>query len=322
MKLIDRLNNNDGILSLFNNFSEEYYTYHKSKWTNYFEKAKNNLIAEQKLQKGWKKKLISELIVDFENIVRASAKEINDIIIKYTTGEYERFSDDKTFRRKIEKAFDYKSFRSSSKASWFAEKFDIKACLYCNAQFALVIGKDGVKKKILFQLDHFYNKSKYPFLSLTIGNLIPSCASCNISKSKKDFTLSTHIHPYHSDASKLFDFYIDENSALDYLFDMRNNKKLSPKIKIYDKRFEDHNNVFRLERTYEKHTDIVEELILKSLYYNDSKKKELQQEFAELNLSSSLINRFILGNYSLDSEINKRPLSKLSKDIAKQLKLV
>lgn len=321
MKKIDKLTNNSGTLTLFSNLSNEYFTYHKSSWTNYFEKAKISLKDEYNICSGWKKDFLRDLLEDFEDIIKADVEELPSIIIKYTTGSYKKFLKDKIFRNKVEKLFDYYSFRSSAKASWFAEKFDIKACLYCNSQFALVVGKDNIKKRLLFQLDHFYSKSKYPFLSLTMTNLIPSCASCNISKSKKDFTLSTHIHPYHSDADKLFNFYIDENSALNYLFNTKNKKELAPKIKIFDKRFEDHNTVFRLERTYEKHTDIVEELILKSLYYNESKKKELEKEFAELELSPSLINRFILGNYSLDSEINKRPLAKLSKDIAKQLKL-
>lgn len=102
----------------------------------------------------------------------------------------------------------------------------------------------------------------------------------------------------------------------------RDYKLLRPRLNVIDARFNSHNEVFSIEQIYEKHADVVEELVLKSLYYNKSRRDELQKEFAELNLSPSIIDRFVLGNYTLASEVNKRPLAKLSKDIGKQLKII
>jgi hypothetical protein len=134
--------------------------------------------------------------------------------------------------------------------------------------------------------------------------------------------LHTHIHPYEEDANIKFDFYIDQNNALEYLIGKRDYKLLKPKVKIVDARFNAHNTTFNIEAIYEKHADVVEELVLKSIYYNKSRREELRKEFTDLKLSQSVIDRFVLGNYSLDSEINKRPLAKLSKDIGKQLKII
>lgn len=323
MRIIDKIVDNSGKLVSFAIFANEYYTYHGGRIrTNYFDQANNNLIALAAIKNGTEQLLIQDLLTDFEQIIKATANEIPNIILKYTTGTYANvLANNAVFRKEIEDAFNYSAFRKSAKASWFAERFEIKACLYCNAQFTLAIGKDGVKKKLLFQLDHFYNKADLPFLSLTLGNLIPSCSTCNISKSSKSFTIFTHIHPYHEDANTKFEFYIDQNDALEYLLGRRDYKLLTPKIKVLDPRFNTHMTTFSIEAIYKKHTDVVEELILKSLYYNKSKRDELIKEFDDLKLSKSLIDRFVLGNYSLDSEINKRPLAKLSKDIGKQLKI-
>lgn len=328
MKLIDTIVENSGKLVSFATFANEYYTYQKPSWrTNYFDQARINLTALAAAKNGAQQQLLLDILIDLEAIIKATPSQIPAIISKFTTGVHANVISGNTipiknFRKEIEDAFNYSAFRKSAKASWFAERFEIKACLYCNAQFTLAIGKDGTKKKLLFQLDHFYNKATYPFLSLTLGNLIPSCSSCNISKSKIPFDITTHIHPYHEDANVKFDFYIDQNKALEYLIGNRDYKLLTPKINVIDPRFNAHMTTFNIEAIYEKHTDVVEELVLKSLYYNKSKREELKKEFADLKLSPSIIDRFVLGNYSLDSEINKRPLAKLSKDIGKQLKII
>lgn len=323
MRVIDKIVNNGGSLVSFANFANEYYTYHKSGWTNYFDKAEDKLTVLAAAKIGNQQTLVYEIIDNLELIIKATPNQIPSLIHQFTTGAYLNvLSGDNAFRKEVEKAFDYSVFRKSAKASWYAEKFEIKACLYCNAQFTLAIGKDGTKKKLLFQLDHFYDKSTYPFLSLTLGNLVPACSSCNIAKSNTPFSLLTHVHPFHEDANTMFDFFIDEEKALEYLLGNRDYKLLTPKVKIVNPKFTSQKNIFSIEAIYQKHSDVVEELILKSLYYNKSKRAELRKEFNDLNLSTSLIDRFVLGNYSLDSEINKRPLAKMSMDIGKQLKII
>jgi len=322
MRIVDSILNNAGNLVTFDRFADEYFSYHKNGWTNYFTEAKTSLTALLAGLTPIQNNFIQELLLDFESIIKATASQIPNIITKFTSGSFLNTLDDDAFRKKIEDAFHYSAFRKSAKASWLAERFELKACLYCNAQFTLQIGKDGTKKKLLFQLDHFYNKARLPFLSLSLGNLIPSCSSCNISKSKAEFDLSSHIHPYLEDANVKFDFSINETNVLDYLLGNRDHKLLTPQIDIIDPRFNSQRKVFNIDNIYAKHTDIVEELIVKSVYYNKSRRDELEKEFDKLNLNKSLIDRFVLGNYSLDSEINKRPLAKLSKDIGRQLKII
>lgn len=327
MRVVNSVINNNGDYVSFTDFSNEYFTYHKTtgtSWANYFTKAKNNLRSLLTDSLGIdEQNFINELLLDFDLIIKATPQQIPFYINKYSTGEYlNTLNSNDVFRKSIETAYDYKAFRKSAKASWYAERFEIRACLYCNAQFTLAIGKDGTKKKLLFQLDHFYSKSDYPFLSLTLGNLIPSCSSCNISKSKTPFGMETHLHPFVDDISSKFSFYINEENALQYLIEKKNKNLLTPYIETSDSRFKNHMRIFNIEEIHKKHTDIIEELVLKSLYYNSSKRDELINEFEDIGLSTSVVDRFILGNYSLKSEINKRPLSKLSSDIGRQLKII
>ena len=73
-----------------------------------------------------------------------------------------------------------------------------------------------------------------------------------------------------------------------------------------------------MERLYQNHTDIVIEIILKYVRYPKSYVKEL----ASLGYTSDEIYRFIFSNYLYDNELNKRPLSKLIRDIATELNLL
>ncbi|MEI7073152.1 hypothetical protein WCU79_14045, partial [Pectobacterium versatile] len=107
-----------------------------------------------------------------------------------------------------EEVFLYSSFRKSDKCISFYKDFGIdkKHCLYCGDTKLNIISKvvpnaknhyrnkDG---KILFDLDHFYLKSRYPFLSLSFYNLVPCCGLCNSRyRSTKNFDITSHINPY------------------------------------------------------------------------------------------------------------------------------
>lgn len=328
MRIVSNVKNDVGELISLKDFSNEYLTFHKNKWKkNFFETTRNNLDSKKNDFNNLDLQFLEDLTTDYDKIIKAVPSEITDIINKYTTGNYlySLFNQDGTktvLYDEIVKAFDYNAFRKSAKASWLCERLEIKACLYCNAQFTLAVGKNGNTKKLLFELDHFYNQKKYPFLSLTLGNIIPSCSSCNITKSKKEFNVIDNFHPYLDDLSTSFTFEVDEENVLTYLTKNRNKELLKPFIKTTNLKVLNHFKEFRINHVYDKHTDIIEELVLKSFYYNDSKISELKTAFSELNLDDSLVDRFILGNYTLDSEINNRPLSKLSKDIGKQLKII
>lgn len=330
MVQIDKVANNSLVKVLMSDFAHEYYTFHKKGTKDYFSAAKLNLQTLTASPKPHYTSIhldfLQSILVDFEEIIKSTPLSLDVFATKYTTGKYQdllyKNKNQEPFGAEIQEAFDYSAFRSSAKASWFCEKLDIKACLYCNAQFALAIGKNGNTKKLLFQLDHFYNKSAYPYLSLTMGNLVPSCSICNNSKSNTHFTIKSHIHPYLESANSLFKFKVDEANLLKYYMGARDRDLLKPSLEIIDTRFDSHQTVFDIESIYHKHTDLIEELLLKRIYYNKSRVDEIRKYLSKLSFPDSTIDRFVLGNYSLESEINSRPLSKLSRDISKQLEKI
>lgn len=116
--------------------------------------------------------------------------------------------------------FSYGSFRKSDKCILFYKNLGIdkKHCLYCGDTKLNIISKEvpnaknhyrNKDGKILFDLDHFYLKSRYPFLSLSFYNLVPCCGLCNSRyRSTKNFDITSHINPYFEsfDENYFFEF--------------------------------------------------------------------------------------------------------------------
>ena len=83
-----------------------------------------------------------------------------------------------------------------------------------------------------------------------------------------------------------------------------------------------HLDVFKLDKLYEKHTDHLLELLIKSkLKYTEHYRRYLNS-YKSLKFSEPDINRLIMENYSKREEVHKRPLAKLYQDIAAELGLI
>lgn len=237
-------------------------------------------------------------------------------------------------RKNLFNVFGYERFRGNRNSQWLAEKLNIRACPYCGSQFTLYRKelppkgqKTTNKIKLLFQLDHFFPKMKYPYLSLSFFNLVPSCASCNNSKSDSEEDLN--LNPYHGfSLNELSVFKITTVDFLknyigykqDYTYELQERKTLdnnSPEKKY----LQSHMDAFNLNDLYQQHRDTVDELIAKSRYYDSNKKKELETLFNG-KLTRPEIDRMIAGNYVEEKDFLKRPLAKFTKDIAQDLNLL
>ena len=72
----------------------------------------------------------------------------------------------------------------------------VSVCPYCNRQYVTNYESDN-DEKTSADLDHYYCKSRYPFLALSVYNFVPSCQICNtLFKGDKDFYLEEHINPH------------------------------------------------------------------------------------------------------------------------------
>ena len=113
---------------------------------------------------------------------------------------------------------------------------------------------------------------------------------------------------------KLIDskFYYDKNSL-----------EIEKKIIKNEEKANSHIETFNIQNLYNEHKDIALELIQKAQIYNESYIDELYQKYeGTLFKNREDVLRHITGGYIEDKDINKRPLSKLIKDISEELDLI
>lgn len=242
------------------------------------------------------------------------------------------------YREILEKIFDYETFgkknvyqskqtinqmnikqlkeKSNVLEKWgpyqFVLRNNLRVCPYCNRQYITPIYFHTNEKsfKSRGELDHFYPKSKYPYLAMSIYNLIPSCSTCNSSfKGKKEFSLDDP-NPYEKSYDDLFSFVATGVPG----------ESLDIRVKQKDSSSGNFVTMFRLEELYKYHTNHAEELFKKHIMYPDSYIEELYERNKEHFASKADLRAFVMG-YALQREsINDEVLGKLRIDIADQLK--
>ncbi len=230
----------------------------------------------------------------------------------------------------INNTLNYKKKRDNFYPRYF-QKIGIKSCIYCNSQLTVTIEKTiHLKKKVnnefiaKFQVDHFYPKDKYPYLSISLYNLYPTCASCNNAKkvTEVNFKLYQDIvlpskYQFKLDLNSKATFLITRN-VNDIEFKFIDPEKPNKKV-LVNGSFED---TFQINGIYKTQKDVAEEIILKSQIYNKAYKKKLIKSFPDIFSNQNLGNRIILGNYCEPEEIHKRPMAKFMQDIARDVGLI
>jgi len=277
------------------------------------------IIGKPKKLEYHKKQLII-LSKDFEftnkkknNEQKEILKDLNQIF------NYETFSSNGFTKKKTKE--DNKNYFYSGNS--LIKSLNISVCPYCNRNTIYSI-KNGAKRTS--ELDHFYPQSKYPFFALSFYNLIPSCKVCN--KIKLDNDDKEYINPYDDrfDMNKNMKFSLKITSSNFYhlLDGFELEYKYSEFISEDEKqRIENNLTDFELKDLYQNHKDIILELIQKDVIYNDSYIDELYKNYeGTLFRNREDLERLISGGFIQDDEINKRPLSKLIKDISQELGLI
>ncbi|MFR3766221.1 MAG: hypothetical protein ACLTWG_00295 [Blautia sp.] len=239
----------------------------------------------------------------------------------------------------------YNSYRQSITLAQIIDEIGIQVCPYCNRNFidryALSDWQGNKKFYYKGDLDHYYSKNEIPALILSFYNLIPCCKVCN--HEKHDSNLRT-FHPYYDYEDEEYCFSIElysDEDEVDIIYEKPlkeiENKRydstvwqgVSDNFKIIfkgihnselDESMENSNKVFRLEKKYNHSKEYVKELIRKQYIYPEIKKKELLKNFPEIFKTESDLDDVFFSTSSLTiDKAYDRPLSKLTKDILKQL---
>lgn len=205
----------------------------------------------------------------------------------------------------------------------YVRKMGIRSCVYCNAQYAVSAKKGKTERSSVyrstFNIDHWKPKNHYPYLAVAFYNLYPCCPACNQGKSytEKDWCL------YAEDGEDLnpYKFRLDDASLLNYLLSWdaeQLNIEFVDKITGVEP---DYDEDFHIRKLYNNFKSEVEEVIWRSRIYS-SKMVEAMQQSGLYYLKPQDVNRYIIGNYDREEDIMKRPLAKLTQDIAKQIGLL
>ena len=80
------------------------------------------------------------------------------------------------------------------------DEIGIKVCPYCNRQYitSYSVSPEGKRiRKTTTDTDHYYPVSKFPFLSMNIHNMVPSCQICNsrLKLDKVSCKRDAHLYP-------------------------------------------------------------------------------------------------------------------------------
>lgn len=198
------------------------------------------------------------------------------------------------------------------------EKLQIEVCPYCNRQYIYTYEK-GTQNANTAEIDHFRPKSKYPYLSCSLYNLIPSCHTCNSIKHDKDVNI---IYPYKESFGNAGKFQIKRDDANDIEFPIIV-QNLKPKVEIKElegdslqSKIQKAKEILHLEEIYSKHQLDINDLLLRYNRYGKMKKKEIAKN---LKMPESVIKKMILG---FPLQIGKKRnyiLEKFKKDIVEQL---
>lgn len=192
------------------------------------------------------------------------------------------------------------------------KELDIAVCPYCNRNY--VNSRDD---KLGAQMDHFYNKDKYPIFAVSIYNFIPVCGVCNNIKRTIDF----YVYPFLEDREKKHEV------KFSYLMKGIDDIEIEYSTSIEKKSDMD---AINLKEAYSIHDTDVRKMLDREERYSELYRQELRvllksnydTDFIEFNNSfiDDDIDRLIYGDIIFENDIRNISLGKFRKDIYQEIK--
>ena len=250
-------------------------------------------------------------------------------------------SDETTEKLKkiLKKVFNYEYFSDTAKKyrSDLLSATKITVCPYCDRQYISYYSDD----KTTADLDHFWDKSEFPYFALSLFNFIPSCHTCN---STFKGTKNLKVYPYRSGFDTRFDLKPESEMRPGEFFSQvvigsykgRITVKQCVNDNVSDSRKDEIENdisVLKLNDLYTEHGDYVRELLtVKHLYededyirqVNDILKNSLKKDGMNVNfpypVTKEGVRAFLIGDTDGDESgrgehsllPQKRPLAALT----------
>ena len=257
-----------------------------------------NLTIKRRLQQiDWFKVLVGDILE-----IRELIKKEKKILIKSNIHNFSNYKDifEKLYKEQL-------SGKEELKKQFFKLFEDLNVCPYCNRNFINPIYKENSvgtdNKNQSPDIEHFFPKSIYPFLSLSISNLLPSCAFCNKIKSDVDTYKHNCLSPY-------------EIKNSDFRFDFTLKSERVKEVKLISKTDCKNSEILHLESLYnEVHSKYINDIFDDILKYPKSYYEKSMKNFKLIEKEYKKVFR----NYYDEKDFNKQPLSKMTKDLYNQI---
>lgn len=251
------------------------------------------------------------LIADIDTIKNYLQNKVSSTSLLIHQGDKKlKSSDFKKYQKKFEDLYEknLSNVKAPFKKQFFSLFEDMNVCPYCNRNFVNPIYKKhslgGDNKNQSPDIEHFFPKSIYPFLSLSISNLLPSCAFCNKIKSDVDTYKHNCLSPY-------------EIKSSDFRFDFTLKSERVKEVKLISKKGCKNSEILHLESLYnEVHSKYINDMFDDVLKYT-KRNKEFLDTFKILTEDDY---KKVFRNYYKEEDFNKQPLSKMTKDLYNQIK--
>jgi hypothetical protein len=165
------------------------------------------------------------------------------------------------------------------------------------------------------EFDHWFPKSKYPLLALSFYNLIPSCHICNSSlKGATNLNLVDYFHPYIDDEKTIneaikFSYYNKSLNTYGFKMITTNDKAIKTV------------NAFKIKEIYQTHEDEIADLRRIRDVYSESYLQKLSTLYKGI-IAPEEVYRLAFGVYIEEAKFEKRPLSKMKRDILIELGII
>lgn len=302
----------------FNKYSEEF----KNEFFEYISnkrKLRKNLEILKEENRGNNRLIdLIDILLNEQNFRELLIGDYKSLIkLKWLIRRYKDIINE--FSEDLEKIFikeGYDKLKNTIKPKKMVELLSLKTCPYCNINF---IYGDG-RKNYGVELDHVIPKSKYPIFAVSLSNLIPCCGACNKAKSKKEKL--GFKSPFKINSFEDFKFTFIPDIELKALTEIKLEGIEKNIISIeFIKEIKANSELFSLRDRYQIHKDIIAEIIQKTRFVNYYKEKMDSKILGVDFPSSEEEYRLIYCNYypTSEKEFLKRPLSKLTFDIYKEL---
>jgi len=180
-------------------------------------------------------KLFFELLLRKDHLKTIMTAKASDLprIIKFVEYKFPQLKNDREHPNEahselyncLNKAFYTLGYNDVNFPNYrITESLGLKACPYCNQEeiiYEEIHAEDGCLHKIMnSELDHFYPRSRVPYLAVSLFNLVPSGSICNggTGKHEKDTYAEELVNPHTLREANGIEFRLDvfRNGVLDY----------------------------------------------------------------------------------------------------------